>query len=161
MVFMNRPSIIVSGYVSDTAGFVAEKRRKSYEILQESNALGLTAKGTFQRLKETQLECSVPGWDGERAIAVSGDVLELAQMFLLSLPWGIEMPEISAERDGAMTLEWSRSSSRIISISINPGGWIYYASILGSSRQHGVDFLLPIGVSENLVKLISLVTATS
>lgn len=156
MVVMAIPSMI-SGYASETAIFVNKQREISYELLQGSNALGLAAKGTFQKLEEVYKECSTPGWDGERAVPISREVVSYSQIFLRSLPLGIEAPEIGAEPDGAITLEWYRSAKRVLSISINPGGWIYYAAMIGASRKHGVDFA-PMGVSEELAKLISMIT---
>lgn len=156
MDVMTLPSTI-SGYASETAIFVNKQRQSSYELLQESNALGLAAKGTFQKLEEICNECSTPGWDGEHAAPISREVVLNAQMFLQSLPLGIEAPEIGAEPDGAITLEWYRSAKRVLSISINRGGWIYYAALIGASRRHGVDFAL-MGISEELTKLISTIT---
>lgn len=154
--------LTISGYADETtagAGFVAQAREKIFEILQMSNTLGFAAKGTFQQLDETFEECSSEGWDGERAKPISGEVLQCTKAFLKSFPLGIEAPEVGAESDGAITLEWYRSSSRVISISINPGGWIYYAAIIGATRRHGMDFAL-FDVSEDLLGLISQVTGT-
>lgn len=146
--------LTMSASASETAVFVAQQRRNSLELLQESNALGFVAKGAFQQLDEVFKECSTAGWDGEEAKPISGEVLGYAKIFLNSFPLGIEAPEISAEPDGAITLEWYRSPSRVLSISINPDGWIYYAAIIGASRRHGADFSL-IGISDDLVNLIS------
>jgi len=149
--------LTISGYASEAAGFVAEQRENSSDILQKSNVLGFVAKGTFQQLDEIFEECSSEGWDGERAKPISGEVLQCAKTFLKSFPLGVEAPEVGAEPDGAITLEWYRSSNRVISISINPGGWLYYAAIIGTSRRHGMDFAL-FDVSEDLLGLISQVT---
>ena len=93
-----------------------------------------------------------------RAKPVTKEVLRNAKVFLWSFPLGIESPEIGAEPDGAISLEWYRSSSRVISISINPGGRLYFAAIIGGERRHGDGFAL-FEVSEDLVKLIENVTS--
>jgi len=150
----------ISGYSdenSNGAGYVAQEREKVFNYLQMSNALGFAAKGTFQQLEEVFEECSEQSWDGENAKPISKEVLQNAKMFLESFPLGIESPEIGSEPDGAITLEWYRSPSRVISISINPGGWLYYAAIIGSTRRHGMDFAL-FDVSEDLLALIDEVT---
>ena len=152
--------LTISGYSDETtvgAGFIAQARERIFEILQMSNALGFAAKGTFQQLDGIFEECSSEGWDGERAKPVSGQVLQNAINFLKSFPLGIEAPEVGAEPDGAITLEWYRSPNKVISISINPGGWLYYAAIIGATRRHGMDFAL-FDVSEDLLELISQVT---
>jgi hypothetical protein len=149
--------IDMSDSASETAIFVAQQRRNNLEHLQESNALGFVAKGVFQHLEEVFEECSTVGWDGEQAKPISGEVLLYAQKFLNSFPLGIEAPEISAESDGAITLEWYRSPNRVLSISINPNGWVYYAAIMGTSKRHGSDFAL-MGISRDLLNLISQIT---
>ena len=149
--------LTISGYASETAGFVAQQREISFDILQESNALGFTAKGTFQQLYEVFKECSSGGWDGDKAKPISVEVLQDAIKFLYSFPLGIDAPEVGAEPDGAITLEWYRSPNKVVSISINPDGWVYWAALIGISRQHGVDYAL-MGVSDILLKIISQVT---
>ena len=149
----------ISGYSDETkaGAFVAEKREIVSKLLQKSDTLGFAAKGTFQQLDEIFEECFSGGWDGDRAKPISTDVLQAAQTFLKSFPLGIEAPEIGAEPDGAITLEWYRSLNRVISISINPGGWLYFAAIIGAARRHGADFAL-FGVSKDLLRLILEVT---
>ena len=147
----------ISGSASKTADFVAQKIKDIRDMLEESNALGFAAKGTFQQLDEVFEECSSEGWDGERAKPISVEVLRCARGFLSSFPFGMEAPEIGAEPDGAITLEWYRSPNRVISVSIDGSGWLYFAAIIGSRKRHGSDFAL-LGVSDDLFDLISQVT---
>ena len=147
----------VSGYMGETAGFVAEKMENSRELLQESNALGFAAKGTFQQLYEVFEECSSEGWDGERAKPISEETLQSAKTFLKSFSLGIEAPDVGAEPDGAITLEWYRSPNKLISISINPDGWAYWAALIGTRKRHGADYAMG-GISDDLLKIILQVT---
>jgi len=148
--------LTISGYASETAGFVAQQREDSFDILQESNALGSAAEGIFQQLLEVFEECSSEGWDGEQAKPISVEVLQYAIRFLNSF-LGIKAPEVGAEPDGAITLEWYRSPNKVVSISINPDGWVYWAALIGTSRRHGADYAL-MGVSDILLKIILQVT---
>jgi len=156
MVTMPMPSTI-SESSSETADFVAQQRGISFGILQKSNALGFAAKGTFQQLDEVFEECSSEGWDGERAKAISIEVLRCTKRFLSSFPLGMEAPEVGAEPDGAITLEWYQSPNKVISISINPDGWMYYAALIDTSKRHGADYSL-MGISDDLLYLISQIT---
>ncbi len=153
MTAISMPSTI-SGCSSDIAFFISQQRENSYELLQESNALGFIAKGIFQKLDEVFEECSSAGWDGANAKPISVETLQNAKAFLKSFPLGMEPPDVGAEPDGDITLEWYKSSDRVISISINPGGWLYFAAIIGAKKRHGVDFAL-CDVSEDLLGLIS------
>ena len=116
-----------------------------------------TDKDISRELEEISKECSSDGWDGERAEAVSKEVLRNALIFLESLPPSVEPPQTAAEPDGAISLEWYRSPEKVISVSINPGGEIYYAAIIGSRRNHGKGSIHS-GVSDNLLALIEKVT---
>jgi hypothetical protein len=147
----------ISGYASKIADFVDQQIENSHDMLQESNALGFAAKGTFRQLNEVFEECSSEGWDGERAKAISIEVLRCTKRFLSSFPLGMEAPEVGAEPDGAITLEWYQSPNKVISISINPDGWMYYASLIGTSKRHGADYSL-MGISDDLLYLISQIT---
>ena len=146
--------LTISGYASKIADFVAQQIENSRELLQKSNALSFVAKGTFQQLDEIFHECSLDGWDGDKAKPISEEVFRCAMRFLNSFPLGMEAPEVGAEPDGAITLEWYRSPNKLISISINPDGWMYYAALIGTSKRHGADFSL-MGVSDDLVEIIS------
>jgi len=149
--------LTISGFSSDTAYFVDQQRENSYVLLQESNVLGFVAKGAFQKLDEVFEECSSDGWDGANAKLVSAETLQNAKSFLKSFPLGIAPPDVGAEPDGAITLEWYKSPDKVISISINPGGWLYFAAIIGAKKRHGVDFAL-CDISEDLLGLISQIT---
>jgi len=156
MTSIAMPSLL-SGYASEEADFVDQQIKKSLDMLQDSNALGFAAKGTFQQLDEVFKECSFEGWDGERAKPISEEVLRCAERFLNSFPLGIEAPEIGAEPDGSITLEWYRSPTKVASISINPDGWVYWAALIGASRRHGADYSL-MGISDDLLRTILQVT---
>jgi hypothetical protein len=155
MVSIAMPSPI-SGYASEEADFVAQQIENSLDILQESNTLGFTTR-TLQKLYEVLLECYFEGWDGERAKPISVEVLQCAKRFISSFPLGMEVPEVGAEPDGAITLEWYRSPNKVVSISINPDEWIYYAALIGTSKRHGADYSL-MGISDDLLKIILQVT---
>lgn len=123
----------------------------------ENNTHGLMDKHVFRELEKTLDECSSDGWDGDRAKALSKEVLQSSVTFLQSFPPGIEPPQIAAEPDGAITLEWYRSPEKVISVSIDLGGEVYYAAIIGALRRHGRGSVHS-GVSDDLLELIERVT---
>jgi len=156
MVTMPMPSTI-SESSSDAADYVELKRENFYNLLQKSNVLELIAEETLQQLVEVSDECSSEGWDGANAKPVSEEVLQCAVRFLCSFSVRIEDPEVGAEPDGSITLEWYRSPNKVISISINPDGWVYWAAMIGTSRRHGADYAM-MGISDDLLKIILQVT---
>lgn len=134
----------------------AKIKRKNLE--EDANGMtSFTDKEIFRELEEVFQECSSDGWDGERAKPVSKEVLRSTAAFLESLPPGVEPPQIAAEPDGAISLEWYRSPEKVISVSVNPGGEVYYAAIIGTRRNHGKGSVRS-GVSDNLLALVGKVT---
>ena len=114
----------------------------------------LTDKDISRELEKIFEECSSDGWDGERAKPVSKEVLRNALIFFESLPPSVELPQIAAEPDGAVSLEWYRSPEKVVSVSVNPGGRLYYAAAIGARRRHGKESASS-GVSEELLALIA------
>ena len=146
-----------SGQHVSAARHIDREMKEVSKYLHQSSAFGLIGRGTLQELQKTFEECSLEGWDGERAKPITEKVVLSTKIFLKSLPLGIESPEIGAEPDGATSLEWYRSPSRVVSISINPGGGVYYAAIIGAKRRHGID-PVSFSVSDDLLDLIGEVT---
>jgi len=90
-------------------------------------------------IEEIAHECSVPGWDGYGANAVTaasvGDALSLAEAIDSSLL----VPEVGAEPDGAMTFEWHRSARLTLSVSVPGSGALQYAALMGTERICGTE----------------------
>ena len=116
-----------------------------------------TDKEIFLELEKIFEECSSGGWDGERAKPVSKEVLRNAIIFLESLPSGVEPPQTAAEPDGAISFEWYRSPEKVISVSVNPGGQLYYAALVGAQGKHG-NSSVSSGISDDLLVSIAEVT---
>lgn len=77
-------------------------------------------------------------WDGENAEPVSLEARSAALKFLKVLPLTIALPELSAEPDGAITLEWYVSSSRTFLVSLSTMKRIDYAGIFDEDTEiHG------------------------
>lgn len=156
----------ISGYADrgsssesvSAARHIDQEMKEVSKYLHESSTFGLVGRGTFRELQKTFEECSLEGWDGERAKPITKQVLRHAKTFLRSFPLGFESPEVGAEPDGAISLEWYRSPARVISISINPGGRLYFAATIGGDRRHGDGFAI-FEVSKDLVRLIEDVTS--
>ncbi len=92
---------------------------------------------THDELWDVWQECSRPGWDGYNAKAVERDTLTAAYQLIESLPLGFPRPSLGAEPDGQITLEWHKSASRTLSISVDPEGYLHYAGLFGGSKRYG------------------------
>jgi hypothetical protein len=58
-------------------------------------------------------------------------------MLIDSLPLGFLRPSIGAEPDGHITLEWRRSPRRVLSVSVDPDGFLHYAGLFGNNKRFG------------------------
>jgi preprotein translocase subunit Sss1 len=108
----------------------------------------------FEELAEVWEECRKPGWDGYGARAAEQETLRNTYQVIEALPLGFPRPSISAQPDGQLTLEWYRSPTRTLSISIDPDGYIHYAGLFGVEKHFGtVPFLG--GLPAKVVQLAS------
>jgi len=82
-------------------------------------------------------ECSKPNWDGYGAEPISPISVIRAAHFCALLPERISTPDVVAEPDSQVALEWNSKSSDL-SISFTEGDEIHFAVWFdGSSSYHG------------------------
>jgi hypothetical protein len=124
---------------SETARLVEELAGAGRRHLDNSFTFGLRDHGSYEALFSISEECREANWDGYGAEAVSVAAYRLAYRFLESLPLGVPAPSVGAEADGHLTLEWYRSTDRLLSVSIGPEGVVYYAALLGASKRSGTE----------------------
>ena len=90
-------------------------------------------------------------WDGEGATAVSYATYIYACKFLRLLPTGTPLPEISADIDGEVIIEWNTGPRWVISVSVGRDGTLSYAALMGYRTRNGTEYLreaLPVALSE-------------
>lgn len=125
--------------VSPEAQSIVEKYREGLDRLKQAASYDRGLSAAYAELTDIEKECKEPGWDGHDAMPVHPLSVALARQFLETLPLGFEAPSISAEPDGQVSMEWYRSPSRILSVSLSPDGELHYASLFGSSRRYGSE----------------------
>ena len=84
-------------------------------------------------------EASRPGWDGYQARPIGGETVENVLTFIELLPPDMPKPELVPEPDGEIALEWHRSSSWVLSISIGPRNRLAYAGLFGLNKSYGAE----------------------
>lgn len=133
----------------DEAKAIQNGFREIQDHMQESCAIGLAGKGILDQLTHVYNECSVPNWDGDNALAIKYTSYLYAWNFLKSFPLDIAPLEIDAEPDGHINLEWYRSPRCILSISVDPDGYLHYAALVGNRKIYGSE-----KISSTVPKLI-------
>lgn len=108
---------------------------------------------SINELLDVWEDCKMPGWDGYGALAVDPATITTTYLILNSLPVGFPRPSVGAQPDGLVTLEWYRSPTRTLSVSIDPNGFIHYAGLFGNEEHCGTVQNLG-ELSENLKRMV-------
>lgn len=94
-------------------------------------------------------ECSRANWDGEGAIAVTAQVIAVAEKVIEALftllPTGTPAPDVIPEADGEICISWVLDAARMFSLSIGQHSNINFAGQFG--REGGVHAWQPIDTS--------------
>jgi len=105
----------------------------------ESSVSLFGAKQTFiSQLRALAYECSADGWDGDDALGLHPSALRQTEAFIRALPNDMPLPEVAADPDGSVSLDWIRSKHRMFSMSIGASNRFAYAWLNGASRGHAV-----------------------
>lgn len=122
--------------VSPEAKFIHREYSSSRKHLRQSITQG-GGERLLEELGALRDECRHPGWDGYGALPVEAETVQVAARFIESLPAGFPLPTLGAEPDGAVTFEWYRSPSHILSVSVTADGNLHYAMLLEQDRTTG------------------------
>jgi hypothetical protein len=85
------------------------------------------------------LECSEPNWDAYGARPMSPIAASRAVELILALPDGIPLPEVAADPDGSVSLDWISSRRRTLSLNVGESTHLAYAWIDGTDRGYAVE----------------------
>ncbi len=89
-------------------------------------------------LWQLQDECNTIDWDGYDSLPLSPVAVQRTTQLLYQLPEGFTFPEIAAEPDGSVSLDWMLSRSRMVSISVGESDRLAYAWLDGTDKGHAV-----------------------
>jgi hypothetical protein len=129
---------ITSGW-SDEARQIERECDELRQHMEEAFSLRFGVKHAREDLGRIARDCAVPGWDGADAAPLEPRSVAIAERLLDALPDGLPAPAISAEPDGQVTCEWYQSARRVVSLSIDPEGFLHYAALLGPRRAFGTE----------------------
>ncbi len=118
----------------------------------------VSGSATLAELDALALEASEENWDGRGSPAVDHRTLKIAREFIKVIPPGFPEPELYADTDGEIRLEWFDDSEWTFGVSINSTGGVSYARRFLGSTQHGVVSFRgwwPSELQANLVRFAS------
>lgn len=120
-------------------GFSGESKAldEKFEVMleHESETVSLGWKRVLKdRLWDTFDRCSTEGWDGADAEPISSVACQGAERFIDLLQDEIIAPEIVAEADGQIALDWQKGRDCIFSIGFE-GANVNFAGYFGEARR--------------------------
>lgn len=139
--------------LSDEARLV-ELPEKSEMTFSPSITHTRTDEAIVRALWRTFVQTQEAGWDGYDAIPVSASALAYAWQFLSDLPSDIDMPDLSADADGDVSLDWDYGPRNVFSVRIARDGTVYYSGLFGHATYHGSE-VLGRGIPDSVAKGIS------
>jgi excisionase family DNA binding protein len=114
--------------------------------------------GTLQSLETVYRECLTENWDGYGAKPVSPATLEAARRFCEKLPGSFPEPEVAADPDGEICLDWDKSPDQAFSVSVGSIGRLTYAGLFGPNKVNGAEHFeaeVPEAIIQNLKRLFA------
>lgn len=110
-----------------------------------------------EALRDTFVQAFGQGWDGYDAAPVSAATLSYAWQFLGDLPSDVVPPEIGADTDGDISLDWDFGPRNIFSVRVGRDGTLHYAGLFGHETYYGSAILrqgIPKPVAEGIKRAI-------
>jgi hypothetical protein len=131
-----RSNTAISSEAQSTKNAVAgllESRERSHSLFGRK-ALAISA------IRELAADCAEPNWDGYDALPIDLIAVRNAEEFIRALPDNLPVPDISAEPDGSISLDWIRSRYQILSVSVGASNRLAFAWLDGIERGHSVVY---------------------
>jgi hypothetical protein len=144
--------------MSDEASYLRRTTAEDIEETEQSWALFEKKSKVIRDIRGLYEECFDANWDGYGAVGVSRSAMLRAIAIIFRLPDVIPMPEVSAEPDGAISLDWEVARNRVFSISISGDDRLSYAWLDRGERGHGVATLNSGGIPTRIIKTIKEIT---
>ena len=130
---------IESNGVSYEANRVRDLFCETRERFWSSVSLGASRKECLNQLLDVCLEAAAPGWDGNGAQSLESGAPNAAYSFINAIPSNVPMPDIGADPDGEISLDWSAGPRRQFSISLGARNVLSYAGLFGSDKVSGSE----------------------
>jgi len=123
----------------------------------ESYVMRNPAERALTELDELRAEASHKGWDGYGAQPLNPASFDFAIRFLNALPSAAPLPDVSADGDGEVSLDWVFGERQALTVSVGPTGRCIFAWMLGQRTYRGTDWIddeIPDEIVSALGKLV-------
>ena len=126
---------------SESAQRLDEMQERVRKHRLDSYVMRHATEKVLTELDEVRLEASRVGWDGYGARPLDPASYDFAIRFLNALPTSTPLPEVSADADGEIALDWIFGERKALTVSIGPTGRCTFAWMLGQRTYLGIDWI--------------------
>lgn len=84
-------------------------------------------------------DAGVENWDGEGALALSSDTVDIAQRLVDSFPNDIGIPEVTATPQGEVDFDWDVDDETMLTVSVGPSNEIAFTGLFQNARLRGSE----------------------
>lgn len=128
-----------SSGVGPDAVRILEKQRDIARQYLTAPYTSATLRSSIEAVLNVVSEAGSPNWDAAGARAVSSQAVERAIRLLRHVPATIPVPDVFADADGDVVLDWSRSPRCTFTVTVSARGELYYAGLFGTNRMRGKE----------------------
>jgi len=96
-------------------------------------------------------------WNGEGAAPIPNLAFEEARAFLYKFPTTLPLPDVIAEPDGYLGLEWYRNRRLLYVVSFNGQGALSCSGLIGQTKVYGTYYLddgIPSEVLRTIARIV-------
>jgi hypothetical protein len=126
---------------SEEARLLVELQEENREHLLASFSVRDARERLLDELDSLRIGASRQGWDGFGAEPITLDAYDFAKSFIKTLPTTAPLPELSADPDGEISLDWFFGERRALTVSVGPTGRCTFAWVLGQRSTRGTDWI--------------------
>jgi hypothetical protein len=140
--------------ISDSAKLLDKMLFEVRKHQFESYTIRGAAERGLDELEEIRGEASRDSWDGYGGKLVLPETFDNARMFLEALPISAPAPEISADPDGEVSLDWMFGLRKALSVSIGADGRCTFVWMNGQRTYRGTDYLDDDGIPSTIANAL-------
>jgi hypothetical protein len=126
---------------SDSAKTLDKMLENIRRELLTSYVMRSATERVLAELEEVRLETSREGWDGYSARPLDPSSCDFAIRFLNALPSTAPVPEVSADNEGEVALDWIFGQRKALTVRIAGTGRCTYAWMMGQSTSQGTVWI--------------------
>jgi hypothetical protein len=108
------------------------------ESKERSQSLFGVKASVIAAIRSVAAEACEDDWDAYGSLGVDPLAVWNAEEFIRALPDDFPMPEVAAEPDGSISLDWIQSRNRVFSVSVGTTNRLAFAWLDGTERGHSV-----------------------